>query len=63
MTRMTREQRAGERLLQDAGFEFVRMGKGSHRYYRHPNGATTTLGLRIKLPVVEAIARRIKASS
>lgn len=30
-----------EHLLMNLGFYFVRAGKGSHRYYRHPDGRRT----------------------
>lgn len=47
---MTREQRAADKIMRKAGWEFVRMGKGSHRLYYHPRtGAYTCVSLRCNI--------------
>ena len=51
-----------EKLLIDLGFERVRQ-KGSHVFYRHPDGRTTTLphhrGRDIARPLLREILREI----
>ena len=51
-----------EKLLIDLGFERVRR-KGSHVFYRHPDGRTTTLphhrGRDIARPLLREILREI----
>ncbi len=51
-----------DRLLQRLGFEQTRQ-KGSHVFYRHPDGRTTTLpnhpGRDIAKPLLRAILREI----
>ena len=52
-----------EKLLIDLGFERVRR-KGSHVFYRHPDGRTTTLphhrGRDIARPLLREILREIE---
>lgn len=52
-----------ERLLRKLGFEPVRQ-KGSHVFYRHPDGRTTTLpshtGRDLARPLVREILREIE---
>jgi predicted RNA binding protein YcfA (HicA-like mRNA interferase family) len=52
-----------EKLLIDLGFERVRQ-KGSHVFYRHPDGRTTTLphhrGRDIARPLLREILREIE---
>jgi predicted RNA binding protein YcfA (HicA-like mRNA interferase family) len=52
-----------ERLLFRLGFEKVRQ-KGSHAFYRHPDGRTTTLphhkGRLLARPLVREILREIE---
>jgi predicted RNA binding protein YcfA (HicA-like mRNA interferase family) len=52
-----------ERLLFRLGFEKVRQ-KGSHAFYRHPDGRTTTLphhkGRMLARPLVREILREIE---
>ena len=54
-----------ERLLLRMGFEAVRQ-KGSHIFYRHPDGRTTTLpnhpGRDLSRPLVREILREIELS-
>ena len=59
------EARKLERLLLRLGFEKVRQ-KGSHAFYRHPDGRTTTLphhrGRVISRPLLREILKEIKLS-
>lgn len=59
------EARELERLLLRLGFEKVRQ-KGSHAFYRHPDGRTTTLphhkGRIISRPLLREILKEIKLS-
>ncbi len=52
-----------ERLLLRLGFEFIRQ-KGSHVFYRHPDGRTTTLpkhpGKDLARPLIREILREIE---
>ena len=52
-----------ERLLRKLGFEPIRQ-KGSHVFYRHPDGRTTTLpshaGRDLARPLVREILREIE---
>jgi len=52
-----------ERILLDLGFERVRQ-KGSHVFYRHPDGRTTTLphhsGRDLTRPLLREILREIE---
>jgi len=52
-----------DRLLRKLGFEPVRQ-KGSHVFYRHPDGRTTTLpshaGIDLARPLVREILREIE---
>lgn len=54
-----------ERLLFQLGFSRVRQ-KGSHVFYRHPDGRTTTVphhkGRVLALPLIREILREIKVS-
>ncbi len=54
-----------EKLLFAMGFEFVRQ-KGSHAFYRHPDGRTTTLphhrGRNLARPLIREILREIELS-
>jgi len=54
-----------ERLLLFIGFERVRQ-KGSHIFYRHPDGRTTTIpnhpGRELARPLLREILREIKLS-
>lgn len=54
-----------ERLLLELGFEKVRQ-KGSHVFYRHPDGRTTTLPYHpvkdLARPLIREILREIKLS-
>ncbi|MFC6165656.1 type II toxin-antitoxin system HicA family toxin [Lactiplantibacillus dongliensis] len=41
---MTMKPRKLERLVLKAGFEYVpELGRGGHRFYRHPDGRTTEI--------------------
>ena len=57
------DAREMERLLFRLGFEKVRQ-KGSHAFYRHPDGRTTTLphhkGRLLARPLVREILREIE---
>jgi len=57
------DARQMERLLFRLGFEKVRQ-KGSHAFYRHPDGRTTTLphhkGRLLARPLVREILREIE---
>jgi len=57
------DAREMERLLFRLGFEKVRQ-KGSHAFYRHPDGRTTTLphhkGRMLARPLVREILREIE---
>ena len=57
--------RAMERVLQRLGFARVRQ-KGSHVFYRHPDGRTTTVphhkGRDLAVPLVRAILADIQLS-
>jgi len=57
------DARQMERLLFRLGFEKVRQ-KGSHAFYRHPDGRTTTLphhkGRILARPLVREILREIE---
>jgi predicted RNA binding protein YcfA (HicA-like mRNA interferase family) len=52
-----------ERILFRLGFEFTRQ-KGSHRFYKHPDGRYTTLphhpGEDISRPLIRTILRQIE---
>ena len=52
-----------DRLLRKLGFEAVRK-KGSHVFYRHPDGRTTTLpdhaGRDLARPLIREVLREIK---
>ena len=54
-----------ERLLFAVGFEKIRQ-KGSHVFYRHPDGRTTTIphhsGTDLPRPLLRAILREIRMS-
>ena len=55
--------KAMEKVLQALGFEPVRQ-KGSHVFYRHPDGRTTTLpnhpGRDLARPLIREILREIE---
>lgn len=56
--------KAMEKVLVSLGFRAVRQ-KGSHVFYRHPDGRTTTLPNHtgdIALPLLRAILREIEVS-
>jgi len=59
------DARAMERVLQRLGFARVRQ-KGSHVFYRHPDGRTTTVphhkGRDLAVPLVRAILADIQLS-
>ena len=59
------DARQMERLLFHLGFEKVRQ-KGSHAFYRHPDGRTTTLphhkGRLLARPLAREILREIEIS-
>lgn len=59
------DSRRMERLLLHLGFGKVRQ-KGSHVFYRHPDGRTTTVphhqGRDLSRPLVREILREIKLS-
>ena len=59
------DARQMERLLFHLGFEKVRQ-KGSHAFYRHPDGRTTTLphhkGRLLARPLLREILREIEIS-
>ncbi len=52
-----------EKLLLKMGFEMIRQ-KGSHKFYKHPDGRYTTLphhpGEDISRPLIRAILRQIE---
>jgi predicted RNA binding protein YcfA (HicA-like mRNA interferase family) len=54
-----------ERVLFALGFEIVRQ-KGSHVFYRHPDGRVTTIphhkGVMLARPLIRAILRDIRLS-
>jgi predicted RNA binding protein YcfA (HicA-like mRNA interferase family) len=54
-----------EKLLLKLGFEKVRQ-KGSHAFYRHPDGRTTTIphhsGRDLARPLIKEILREIELS-
>lgn len=54
-----------ERVLLSLGFQRVRQ-KGSHAFYRHPDGRTTTIphhpGCDLARPLIREILREIKLS-
>lgn len=54
-----------EKLLKKLGFEAVRQ-KGSHVFYRHPDGRTTTVphhkGRDLARPLIREILREIELS-
>ena len=60
------DARVLEKLLFKLGFEKVRQ-RGSHVFYRHPDGRTTTLphhkGRVISRPLLREILREIKLTS
>ncbi len=60
------DARVLEKLLFKLGFEKVRQ-KGSHVFYRHPDGRTTTLphhkGRVISRPLLREILREIELTS
>jgi predicted RNA binding protein YcfA (HicA-like mRNA interferase family) len=55
-----------ERVLLDLGFEAVRQ-KGSHVFYRHPDGRTTTVpnhpGRDLARPLIREILREIELTT
>ena len=57
--------RAMDKLLRGLGFERVRQ-KGSHVFYRHPDGRTTTVpdhaGRDLARPLIREILREIEIS-
>lgn len=59
------DARTMEKLLFKLGFAAVRQ-KGSHVFYRHPDGRTTTLphhpGRNLARPLIREILREIKVS-
>lgn len=58
--------RKTEKLLIKLGFEKVRQ-KGSHAFYRHPDGRTTTIphhsGRNLARPLIKEILREIELSN
>lgn len=54
-----------DRILRELGFERVRQ-KGSHVFYRHPDGRTTTVpdhaGRDLARPLIREILREIEIS-
>jgi predicted RNA binding protein YcfA (HicA-like mRNA interferase family) len=56
------DARTLEKVLQDLGFDRVRQ-KGSHAFYRHPDGRTTTMphhpGRDLARPLLREILREI----
>ena len=54
-----------DRLLRNLGFEAVRR-RGSHVFYRHPDGRTTTLpdhaGRDLARPLIREVLREIEVS-
>ena len=52
-----------EKILLQIGFEIVRQ-KGSHRFYKHPDGRYTTIphhsGEDISRPLIRAILREVE---
>jgi predicted RNA binding protein YcfA (HicA-like mRNA interferase family) len=54
-----------DKILRDLGFERVRQ-KGSHVFYRHPDGRTTTVpdhaGRDLARPLIREILREIEIS-
>ena len=54
-----------DKLLRDLGFQAIRQ-KGSHVFYRHPDGRTTTVpnhpGRDLARPLLREILREIKLS-
>jgi len=58
-------QKTAEKLLFSLGFDRVRQ-KGSHAFYRHPDGRTTTLphhkGRMLSRPLLREILKEIKIS-
>jgi len=54
-----------DRLLQDLGFAVQRQ-RGSHIFYRHPDGRTTTLpnhpGRDLARPLIREVLREIRLS-
>ena len=66
MARLTPvDPRAMDRVLRQLGFVPVRQ-KGSHLFYRHPDGRTTTVpqhkGRDLAVPLVRAIVADIRLS-
>ena len=59
------DARTMEKLLFQLGFERVRQ-KGSHAFYRHPDGRTTTVphhpGRDLARPLIREILREIEIS-
>jgi predicted RNA binding protein YcfA (HicA-like mRNA interferase family) len=55
--------KAFEKILLKLGFEIIRQ-KGSHRFYKHPDGRYTTIphhpGEDISRPLIRAILREIE---
>ncbi len=53
------------RFLEKEGFEFVRQ-KGSHKFYRHPDGRTTVVPMHSNKPIkrglLKGILKEIKMS-
>jgi predicted RNA binding protein YcfA (HicA-like mRNA interferase family) len=60
------DARKMEKLLFNLGFESVRQ-KGSHVFYRHPDGRTTSVphhrGRDLARPLIKEILREIELSS
>ncbi len=66
MTRLPNvDYKAMDKLLRGLGFERVRQ-KGSHVFYRHPDGRTTTVpdhsGRDLARPLIREILREIEIS-
>ncbi len=57
------DYKAMDKVLRESGFERVRQ-KGSHVFYRHPDGRTTTLpvhsGRDLARPLIREILREIE---
>ena len=66
MTRLpVLKHRMMEKVLLNLGFELIRQ-KGSHAFYRHPDGRTTTVpkhkGRDLARPLIREILREIEIS-
>lgn len=59
------KHRIMEKVLLNLGFEFIRQ-KGSHAFYKHPDGRTTTVpkhqGRDLARPLIREILREIEIS-